>query len=142
VILYADNKLYEQVVNYPKQHIENGKLKNNSTLRRFKSLVRIFKKVRIKMEEEQYFVNKNITSFLLECLVWNIPTNTFAEYDNWNERTKQAIFFLYNNTREDSRCKEWDEVSDLLYLFYSGRKWTRDEANTYLVKMWNYMEYN
>ena len=142
VVLFADSSPYTQIVNYPKQHIANGKTKNNNTLRRFKSLVRIFKMAKVKMEDDKYFTNNNITSFLLECLVWNVPNSIFTDYSTWNERTKQAIIFLYNNTNDDSQCKDWGEVSNLLYLFHSGRKWTREEVNTYLVRMWNYMEYN
>ena len=142
VVLFADNSSFTQIVNYPKQHIENGKTKNSNTLRRFKSLVRIFKMAKVKMEDDKYFSDNKITSFLLESLVWNVPNNIFTNYSTWNERTKQVIIFLYNNTKEDIQCKDWCEVSNLLYLFHAERKWTFQEVNTYFVKMWNYMGYN
>ena len=42
VCFFADSG--EKVVNFPIQHIENGKSKNNQTHRRFKRLTRIFKR--------------------------------------------------------------------------------------------------
>ena len=130
----------DSVVNYPLQHIENGKSKNSNTSRRFKRLTRIFRKLRYKMVDDGESVNENITSFLLECLVWNVPNNIFNDYNNWSDRLKYSIIELYNKTKEESTCKEWGEVSELLYLFYSGRKWTREDVNIYLVKLWNYLE--
>lgn len=129
-----------EIVNYPKQHIENGIEKNSNTYRRFKRLTRLHRKLRYKMIDDGEDVNDNITSFLLECLVWNCPNNIMNNYDTWTERLKQSIIYLYDNTKSDELCKEWGEVSELLYLFIS-RKWSRSDVNTYMVQLWNYMEY-
>jgi hypothetical protein len=129
------------VINYPLQHIENGITKNSQTQRRFKRLTRIFKRLRYKMIEDKIPVSDNITSFLIECLLWNVPNKTFNDYDTWTERLKQSIIFLYNNTKEDKDCKEWGEVSELLYLFHSGRKWSRKDVNEFLLQAWKYLEF-
>jgi hypothetical protein len=129
------------VINYPLQHIENGKIKNSQTQRRFKRLTRIFKRLRYKMIDDKIPVSDNITSFLIECLLWNVPNKTFNDYNSWTERLKQSIIFLYNNTKEDKDCKEWGEVSELLYLFHSSRKWSREDVNAFLLQTWKYLEY-
>ncbi|MEO8109365.1 MAG: nucleotidyltransferase [Ginsengibacter sp.] len=129
------------ITNYSLQHIENGKLKNAATQKRFKRLTRIYRRVRYKMAEEEYCENKNITSFLLECLVFNVPNKIFNNYDTWLERVKQSIVNLFNQTKEDEKCKDWGEVSELLYLFRGARKWTIKDVNEYLIKMWNYFEF-
>jgi hypothetical protein len=143
VVLYADNNQYTQITNYPKQHLKNGVEKNTETLKRFKRLTRIFKNVRVKMDNENYYKNENITSFLLECLVYNVPTVTFNknEYNCiWNDILKDAIYYLWDSTKEDSDVyKNWGEVSELLYLM-KGHKWTRQDVNDYLLKMWNYLQ--
>lgn len=130
------------VVNYPKQHIENGINKNNNTYRRFKRLTRLHRKLRYKMLEDGEPVSDNITSFLLECLVWNVPNRIMNNYDSWTERLKQSIIYIYENTKEKDSCKEWGEVSELIYLFHSSRKWTRQDVNEYMAQLWNYLEYN
>lgn len=94
------------------------------------------------MEEDNYYINSNISSFLLECLVWNCPNKIFNDIYGWNNIIRSAIIFLYNNTKsEGDEYTKWGEVSDLLYLFHNDRKWSRRDVNTYLLNMWNYMEY-
>jgi hypothetical protein len=85
-------------------------------------------------------VNKGINSFLIECLLWNTPNSIFNNYDTWTERIKQIIIYLYNKTKDEKECKEWGEVSEILYLFHSGRKWNVKMTNDFLIQMWNYLE--
>lgn len=129
------------IVNFPKQHIDNGKNKNANTYRRFKRLTRIHRRLRYKMIEDNQPVSDNITSFLLECLVWNTPNDVFNKAETWTDRLKLSIGHIYNQTKEVPKCKEWGEVSDLLYLFHGGRKWSIKDVNDYMVQAWNYLEY-
>ena len=93
------------------------------------------------MKEDGIAVSENITSFLLESLIYNLPNSTFNDYETWNERVKQAIIYLWNATRKSETCNKWVEVSGIFYLFHSERKWTYSDANTFLKQMWNYFEY-
>ena len=132
----------EEVINYPLQHIANGKQKNTATQKRYKRVVRIFKKVRYKMIDDGIQVSSHITSFLLECMVWNVPDSVFNLNDNWTKRVKDAIIYIYGQTKNEDDCREWGEVSELLYLFRGSRKWTVKDVNEYMVQMWNYMGFN
>lgn len=150
---YNDNKTYVlgakffpdkptgAIKNFPKQHIENAIKKNSNTQRRFKRLTRLHRKLRYKMKDDGATFNANITSFLLECLVWNVPNRIMIDYDTWTDRLKQSIIYIYEQTKEESTCKEWGEVSELIYLFHSGRKWSRTDVNEYMVQLWNYLEF-
>lgn len=129
------------ITNYPKQHIEKGIEKNNNTSRKFKRLTRLHRKLRYKMIEDGLNVSENITSFLLECLIWNVPNSIINENDKWNDLLRKSIVFLYNETKEEKDCKDWGEVSELLYLFHNERKWTYQDVNNYMVQLWNYLEY-
>ena len=128
------------VINYPKQHIDNAKTKNSNTQKRYKRLTRIIKRIRYKMIEDGEAVNDNISSFLLECLLWNVPYWIFNDYDTWTERLKESLRYLYQNTKEDKLCQDWGEVSELLYLFV-GRKWNREMINDFILQMWIYLEF-
>lgn len=130
-----------EIINYPKIHTSNGITKNTNTSRRYKRLVRIFKRTRHKMIEDGISVSENITSFLLECLIWNLPNSKLNDYDTWMERVKQAIIYLFNKTKSADDCKDWGEVSEHFFLFHSGRKWSVTDANQFLKQMWNYLEY-
>ena len=140
IIFYTANT-NERIINYPKVHINNGINKNKETQRIYKRLVRIFKRIRYKMIDDGESVNKGITSFLIECLLWNTPNSIFNENDTWTERVKQAIIYLIYKTKDEKDCKEWCEVSEMLYLFHSGRKWNVKMTNDFLKQMWNYLEF-
>ncbi len=130
------------VKNWPKQHIKNGITKNSNTQRRFKRTVRIYKKLRYEMKDQGYSICKKVPSFLIECLIWNVPNNIINGSTSWYERIKECITFLYNATKADDSCSEWGEVSELLYLFKGHSKWTRQDTNDFLVKAWNYIGYS
>ena len=81
------------VSNYPKDHIANGIQKNNATNYGYKKLVRIFKRLRNEMVDAGLADGEKITSFLIECLVWNVPNNIITGYSNWTTILRQAIDF-------------------------------------------------
>ena len=64
------------IINYPEQHIENGRKKNTNTNHYYKKFVRIMKKMRYLMQEDKKDVFRNaangVNSFMLESLLWNI----------------------------------------------------------------------
>src|SRR5690606_7330570 len=98
------------IENFPKQHIHNGVSKNSNTSRRFKRLTRLYRKLRYKMIDDGENVSENITSFLLECLVWNVPNRIMNDYDTWTDRLRESIIYIHDKTKEESTCKEWREV--------------------------------
>ena len=108
----------EKVTNYPKLHIENGKQKNNATNYNYKYLTRIFKRVRNSMVENGIVNGDKISSFLVECLVWNVPNKIFNDYKTWSERITEAIVFLHNSIANNQHT-EWTEVSKRIYLFHN-----------------------
>lgn len=133
------SKAGEEIINYPKKHISNGTTKNNETNYRYKKLVRIMKHIRNEMIDDKEANGEKITSFLVECLVWNIPNSTITGSTTWTETVKQAIIYLYN-TIKDGKHYDWGEVSEMLYLF-RGRKWTDQDAKQWLYDAWNYLGY-
>lgn len=96
------------------------------------------------MENEGYYSNTNITSFLLESMVYLLPTSYYSIYSDsysWNDILRKAIVYWFNATKADnSEWNEWKEVSELLPLM-RGHKWSRADVNEFTVKMWNYLGY-
>ena len=141
VCLYPDNS-YSKVINFPKQHIQNGITKNNATFRRFKRTVRIIKNLKYKMEESAYYKDDKITSFFIEGLIYNLD-NAYFYHDDWNELLKSIVnklwYEAYNNT---AYINGFTEVSELLPLFGVGRKWSVDKVRAFMWQLWNYLGYN
>lgn len=128
------------VINYPKDHIENGKRKNNETNYAYKKLVRIMKHIRNDMVDNNKIDGDKISSFLIECLVWNVPNNIIVGSRTWVETIQNVIVYLWSAIKNEKH-KDWGEVSERLYLFHNSRKWTESEVKDFLLKMYDYLEY-
>ena len=128
------------VTNYPKEHIKNGIEKNNRTNHKFKYLTRIFKRIRSKMIDDRVINGDTISSFLVECLIWNIPSSIITENERWTETVKKSIQYIYKAIRE-GKAKDWTEISQYLSLFNNKRKWTIMDVKIFLGRMWNYLEF-
>ena len=131
------DKENRRIINWPEQHYENGVGKNNATGTRFKSIVRVLKALSNEMTEQRVR-SADIPGFLVECLVWNVPNHEFQN-STYRADVWGALAFLFNNTRSQDDCKEWGEVSDLIYLFHSGQKWTWQQAHAFTSAAWDYI---
>lgn len=127
-----------RVINWPEQHYNNGVNKNTATGRRFKALVRIIKSLCNKMADEGIAEAKPIASFLIECLVWNVPNNYFGN-STYTSDVRHCLAFLFNNTRTSEECSEWGEVSELKYLFKASPDSKRQEAHSFIARAWDYI---
>jgi len=78
-----------EIINYPEQHIINGKRKNTDTHQLYKKMVRIMKKMRYLMEDDGYSEAKGVSSFVLESLLWNIPNDWYLE----NAKYRKVFLF-------------------------------------------------
>lgn len=135
VELQADDN--NRVINWPEQHYTNGCRKNTETGTRFKSIVRVLKSLSNEMTDKGILA-ANLPGFLMECLVWNVPNEHFQHY-TYEDDVRSALAFLFNNTRSHESCKEWGEVSELIYLFHSGQKLTWVAAHTFISAAWDYI---
>jgi predicted nucleotidyltransferase len=127
-----------RIVNWPRQNYKNAVEKNDATGRRFKAVTRILKRLRNEMAGEGYEAAEPIPSYLIECLVWNVPNENLG-HPTFKSDVRDALAHLWNETRADESCKEWGEVNELKYLFHSGQPWTRGEVNVFLQAAWDYI---
>lgn len=95
-----------EIINYPEQHMENGIKKNKNTNYYFKKMVRIAKEMRYKMIDEGYKSAIDVSSFLVECLVWNVPDEYFTKYTSYRFIFDEIVDFLYNSLTLISSFKE------------------------------------
>jgi hypothetical protein len=127
-----------RTINWPDQNYDNGVAKNDSTGRRFKGVVRILKRLANEMRTNKINSAQSIPSFLLECLVWNVPHEGF-QHDELTADVRYAIAHLFNETRVQETCNDWGEINELKYLFRGGQPWTRDGVNKFFDDAWNYL---
>jgi hypothetical protein len=126
------------IVNWPKQNYDNGVTKNDNTGRRFKAITRILKNLRFELIDDDQKIAEKIPSFLIECLVWNVPDDSLR-LGTLHAGVRAAIAYLWNETRTDATCKDWTEVNQIKYLFHASQGWTRADVNTFLQAAWDYV---
>ncbi|NMC60200.1 MAG: nucleotidyltransferase [Candidatus Methanofastidiosa archaeon] len=127
-----------RIENWPNQNYENGVTKNSATNRRFKSIVRVIKSLKYEMEESGIDIASRIPSYLIECLIWNVPNEGFG-HDSLTADVRYALAHLFNNTMKAESCKEWGEINELKYLFWSGQSWTVNQTHDFLGRAWDYL---
>jgi hypothetical protein len=127
----------DEVINYPKEHIKNGKQKNDDTQRRYKRTARIFKRIRHQMIQEGIPVKKCISSFLIESLLFNVDDFQFTHNEPWNNKIKDIIKYLLDADKSD-----YTEVSGKLDLFDNTRKWDIESVDKFLKQMYKFLGYS
>jgi hypothetical protein len=127
-----------RIINWPDQNYENGVAKNDATNRRFKAVVRILKRLRNVMDENNIGAAKPTPSFLIECLVWNVPNVGFG-HEIYAADVRWVLAHLFNNTRNKEDCAEWGEINELKYLLRGGQPWTLAQAHAFISAAWDYL---
>lgn len=115
-----------------------GYKKNKETNFGFKKIVRLLKRLRNEMAEAGNESAQQASSFLIECMVWNVPNESFKgkSYvsDIWN-----CLAHLFNNTRGNDDCSKWVELNDLQYLFVGNGPGTKKQAHNFVSAAWDYI---
>lgn len=130
-----------QIENWPQQHYDNGVAKNERTGRRFKALVRIFKRLRDEMAERGYYPPVGTAppkSLFIESLVCNVPDDRFG-HTTFTEDVHRALIYLVVNTGDAGASAEWGEVSERKYLFRGRPDWSREQAFAFVAACWRYV---
>jgi hypothetical protein len=134
--LLPDREPPTWLVNYPRQHYENGVAKNNATGRAFKRVVRILKNLENRMVAEG--ATPAVASYLIESLAYNCPDRCFA-FATWAERVRSVLAHVWEDTKEPESEKRWLEVNKVKYLFHANQPWSREEARRFTHAAWQYV---
>ncbi len=132
--LYTDDN--KQIDSFPEQHQKNGVIKNTSTSRMYKRVVRMLKNIRNNLIDGGVIEEKFMSSFFIESLVYNVPDSNFNQY-NYTQTLKNVITTIYNDMDNSIKVNEYVEVSKLMYLF-KGSDRSASDAKDFMLKCWNY----
>ena len=130
-----------RIINWPDQTHSNGVNKNNETSRRYKRVIRILKRLRNRMQDDNITAANDIASFLIESLVWNTPSSSFNR-TYYTDDVRNVLANTFNGTLSDEKCNEWGEVNELKYLFKGLQPWTRQQAHNFLSALCDHIDFN
>ncbi len=144
-----------RLTNFPRQHYDNGILKNNRTSRRFKRVVRILKRLRTHMIDnpnasfELKNCARNTPSFLIESLVYNCPDNLFNNPSIFDD-VVNVLQYLSQHLNEDfygpsvghitPQWSFWTEVNGIKNLFRIDSAFSVQTAQAFVSSAKAYME--
>lgn len=135
VTIFSDSG--EIIVNFPKQHISNGKAKNNRTNHYYKKMVRIIKKMRHIMSDAGLSCASDVSSFGLESLIWNIPDSNFMKYTSLGFSFQNIVSYLYTHKNELPFYYEANGIKKLCPTQQDTTKYT-----SFINSLRNFYEYD
>jgi hypothetical protein len=124
--------------NFPERNYQNGVTKNDATRRRFKAIVRVLKTLCYQMQAAGVTEVKNVPSYLIECLVWNVPNHLFM-HDSLVDAVGAVVADIWNRTGNEFVYSTWFEINGIKFLFHGSQPWTREQANAFALAAWNYV---
>lgn len=133
ISFWADGR---QVVNWPKQHFDNGVAKNQNTNEHFKPAVRMMKNARRVTIDQGLLRDGTAPSYFLQGLVWNIPDECFVA--DLSATYVNLVDWLYRNRITHRWFKCQNGIDDL--FGYSPEQWTIEsaiETGDALAALWN-----
>jgi hypothetical protein len=127
----------KKIINFPKQHYENLKDKDQRNNGKVKGCIRIIKRLRNELEEAGRWNRKRSPSFYLESLVWNVPSSNFS--GSYADVLQNVLAHLWNDLREkkdEGDLSSYVQANDIFYLFHPDF-WNVDDALDFIDAIWN-----
>ena len=103
----------ETIINYPEQHIKNGRDKNVTTNHWYKKMVRIFKKMRYLMVACNIEAADKVSSFGIESMLWNIPDEVYLKWRLYGFKVEELINYLIQDANNISNYYEANGIKKL-----------------------------
>ena len=124
------------VDNWPEQNRLRSITKNSNTGKRYKQIIRAFKRLENDMVEVGR-LPQEVHGYFIECLLYNLPNDVFqrASYRG----TALDVLARLWHAIQDGEQVDWVEVNSLKWLWRGGQTWTADEAANFAYVAWNYI---
>lgn len=135
IIIYPDSGGI--VINYPEQHILNGRKKNANTNHYYKKMVRIIKEMRYIMSDAGMKCADKVSSFGLESLLWNVPDNEFTKYSLYGFAFEELVRYLFINKSSLPTYKEANGIKQLCLSAESVEAYSQ-----FIETLYHFFEYD
>ena len=130
VIIYAKNGT--QVLNFPRQHHENGKTKRERTGHRFKKVVRTAKRLRDELVTLGQLRSGQASSFLIESLVYGVEDFVFLFNEDRYDRMRRVLAHIAEQVSNPLWTASATEINEVNLLFHVGQPWSIADAQEFV----------
>lgn len=120
-------------LNYPEQHIANGRRKRTTTGHQFKRVVRIVKRLQTDMEEYGV-LEERVPSFLIECLVYLVEDHHFVYNEDRYDRIRRILTRVSEILAQGGLLSPYflSEINGIKPLFGGDQAWTLEKAQRFV----------
>ena len=127
----------QQIINYPKLHIQNGEQKNANGRANgwYKQSVRMFKNARIQIIGSDDSLRKRFPSYFVECLFYNVPDRYFGF--SFQRTYAQAVEYLVNALTNDTAAKFTTQSGQHWLFGSSSVQWSKENAEDFIERLRN-----
>lgn len=122
------------IENFPAQQKANGTVKNNQTGYRYKFMVRALKRLQSRLVSQG--VVKELPSYLIECLVYNVTNDNFVN-TTYLGNMRNVLAAIFNATLPTGNSNDWLEVHQLEYLFRGPKSWNIASVHALASAAWD-----
>ena len=126
-------------ISCPEQHRANAVAKNDATRGRFKDVVRILKNLRTEMSEKK-LLTVDVSSFFIECLIYNVEEGFFAGEPSAHyarvRRILQRIMAQMVDIGVENALKEVNGIN----LLFGSQAWTIFTAYSFAERALKYLD--
>lgn len=142
-IVHRGSRVYKKsggyINNFPEQQKTNGRAKDQRTSGRYKKYVRALKNA------ENYLADagviKDLPSYFMECLVWNVPDQHLLQGHSLDEGFRATLAYLILSLSQNYDEEAWKEPNGLKYLFRGHDKWKPDDGVGLAISTWVHLGY-
>lgn len=139
IAFYTDDG--DMVINWPHHTYGNCKNKHDCTGQRYRKMTRILKRLRNRMQTENIVTATDIPSFLIQCMVWNVPDDHFNRI-SYTDDVRAVLAFCFNETLSAEKYKTLTEVNGMKYIFGPHQTCTGEKAHDFFSAAWDYIGFN
>lgn len=126
--------------NFPAIQEANNTAKNLATGKRYKRMVRCFKKLQTYLVDEG-LITEELPSYLSECLVYNVTNDAFG-HATYKADMREILAQIFNSTLEGGGSWDWHEVHELRYLFRGKSMRTASDVHAVVDAAWDAMGFD
>ena len=130
----------KEIVNYPKQHYQNGAAKNRRTNGEYKKALRTLKRARSYLVKKGRISEGQVPGYFLECLLYNVPDEAFtSSAPSANDHQRRYCNIVNHLNKAD--LNEFGCQNEAHSLFgRDSTQWNTRDAKRFvdeLVYLWN-----
>lgn len=122
----------QQVINYPKLHLQNGSNKNGTTNNCYKPTVRMFKNARERILENNPLLEGNYPSYFVECLLYNVSDDRFG--NSFTGTYCDVVNFLLAQNSQNL-AEFWCQNQQLLLFGDHSTQWNITNAQDFVNRL-------